>query len=259
MSAPGLAVILSRDGSSSYLGSDDGCRIACPQSLPLSRSVNATYKSLIPDFAMPTIPRPLSPTTRTDRWVTQAASTNNERATSTATGATPPADVANNATIIIEVIPASHGLFYQEQHSPTVLRAPRLRVKDLPDEDEPSSYEGLQAAVEDQMDVDTEKAAPAGHSDDAMDVDGPSCSGSATNGSDPRCTAHRSSGTSNSKSAANAQTVPTRRMSATVPRSPVPSVISMLDQSVDLKCPFLSPTTPTPSGLFDDTSKKNKG
>ncbi|KAI4294095.1 hypothetical protein K525DRAFT_274612 [Schizophyllum commune Loenen D] len=147
----------------------------------------------------------------------------------------------------------------QEQHSPTVLRAPRLRVKDLPDEDEPSSYEFEQAAIGDQMDVDTEQATPAGDSNDAIDVDGPSRSGSATNASDPRGTAHRSSGTSNGKSAANAQTVPTRRMSATVPRSPVPSVISMLDQSVDLKCPFLSPTTPTPSGLFDDTSKKNKG
>ena len=145
---------------------------------------------------------------------------------------------------------------YQEQHSPTVLRAPRLRVKDLPDEDEADPYELEQAAVEDKMDVDTEKAAPAGHSDDAMDVDGPSCSGSATNGSDPRCTAHRSSGTSNSKSAAHA--VPTRRMSAAVPRSPAPSVISMLDRSVDLKCPFLSPAAPMPSNLFDDTSKKNK-
>ncbi|KAL1700933.1 hypothetical protein EV121DRAFT_213165 [Schizophyllum commune] len=262
MSAPGLAVILSRDGSSSYLGSDDGCRIACPQSLPLSRSVNATYKSLIPDFAMPTIHcEPACFYTvlpEGDRWVTQAASTNNERATSTATGATPPADVANNATIIIEVIPASHGLFYQEQHSPSVLRAPRLRVKDLPDEDEPSSYDLEQAAVEDKMDVDTEKAAPARHSDDAMDVDGPWCLGSATNASDPRGTAHRSSDTSNGKSAANAQAMPMRRMSATVPRSPAPSVISMLDRSVDLKCPFLSPAAPMPSDLFDDTSKKNK-
>ena len=78
----------------------------------------------------------------------------------------------------------------QEQHSPTVLHAPRLRVKDLPDEDEPSSYDLEQAAIEDKMDVDAEKAVPAGHSDDAMDVDGPSCSGSATNVSDPRCTAH---------------------------------------------------------------------
>ncbi|KAI5829601.1 hypothetical protein K523DRAFT_416587 [Schizophyllum commune Tattone D] len=154
--------------------------------------------------------------------------------------------------------PSSTSGEYQEQHSPTVLRAPRLRVKELPDEDEPSSYNLAQAVIEDRMDVDMEQAAPAGHSDDAMDVDGPSCSGSATNGSDPRCTAHRSSGTSNRKSAANAQTVPMRRMSTTAPRSPVPSVISMLDQSVDLKCPFLSPTAPTPSDLFDDTSKKNK-
>ena len=147
---------------------------------------------------------------------------------------------------------------YQEQHSPTVLRAPRLRVKDLPDEDEPSSYDLEQAAIEDKMDVDAEKAVPAGHSDDAMDVDGPSCSGSATNASDPRGTAQRSSSTFSGKSAANAQAVPTRRMSAAVPRSPVPSVISMLDRSVDLKCPFLSPAAPMPSNLFDDTSKKNK-
>ncbi|KAL1753872.1 hypothetical protein FB107DRAFT_216909 [Schizophyllum commune] len=254
MSAPGLAVTLSHDGSSS----DDGCRIACPQSLPLSRSVNATYISLIPDFAIPTIPRPPRSTTRTDQWLTRAASKQHEHAASTVAGATPPADVANNATIIIEVIPPFQGLVGQEQHSPTVLRAPRLRVKDLPDEDEADPYELEQAAVEDEMEVDTEKAAPAGHSDEAMDVDGPSCSGSATNGSDPRCTAHRSSGTSDGKSAANAQTLPMRRVSATVPRSPVPSVISMLDQSVDLKCPFLSPTAPTPSGLFYETSKKSK-
>ncbi|KAL1686409.1 hypothetical protein GGG16DRAFT_128708 [Schizophyllum commune] len=253
MSAPGLAVILSHDGSTS----DDGCRIACPQSLPFSRSVNATYKSHIPDFAMPTIPRPLRPTTRTDQWLTQAGSKQHEHAASTVAGATPPADVANNATFIIEVIPPSFGEG-QEQHSPTVLRAPRLRVKDLPDEDEPSSYDLEQAAIEDQMDVDTEKAAPAGHSDDATDVDGPSCSGCATNASDLRGTAQRSSGTFSGKSDANAQTVPMRRMSATVPRSPVPSVISMLDQSVDLKCPFLSPAAPMPSDLFDDTSKKNK-
>ena len=147
---------------------------------------------------------------------------------------------------------------YQEQHSATVLRAPRLRVKDLPDEDEADPYELEQAAVEDKMDVDMEQATSAGHSDDAMDVDGPSRSGSATNASVSRSTAHRLSGISNGKTAANAQAVPTRRMSAAVPRSPVPSVISMLDQSVDLKCPFLSPTTPTPSGLFYETSKKSK-
>ncbi|KAI5894790.1 uncharacterized protein SCHCODRAFT_02571597 [Schizophyllum commune H4-8] len=249
MSAPGLAVVLSGDGSSS----DDGCRIACPQSLPLSRLVNPTHwhEGLVPDFAMPAIPRLLRSTTRTDQWLTQAASTNNERATSTVTGATPPADVANNATIIIEVIPAPSNVG-REQHTLTILHAPRLRVKDLPDDDEPDPNDLEQATIEDQMNVDMEQDASVGDIHDAMDEDGPSCSRSGTNASDPRGTAGRSSSASGGKSAANMQAAPPRRMSGTVLGSPAPSIMSKLD----LECPFSSPAAPMSTGLFDGTSKE---